>query len=292
VSDPSVTWNEREAKELISRASGENKVPGLLESKTVVIKCGGELFLDKAKTKSFCEELRFLKNLGVRLVLVHGGGPQISDKMEARGLEPKFVGGLRVTDHATLELTKSVLLGDINAGIVSTLIECGVDAVGLSGVDAGMFRVEVLNPELGIVGKMSSVSAALVSLLLRSNYLPVVASLGVTATGTICNINADHAAGFLAGALEAELFLVVTNVEGLYRDFSDKHSLLAKTNLNELRSMRANGVIHSGMIPKLEGIEAALSKGVPRAAILDGRVPYSMIKGIFQPDSVGTLIQR
>jgi acetylglutamate kinase len=255
-----------------------------------VVKVGGELFANPVAAASLAQDLILLHSVGIRVVLCHGGGPQISEMMKRFGKEPKFINGQRVTDKETLEITSMVLLGVINRTIVSLLNAHGRRAVGLSGVDGGMFTVEQKNPELGYVGKVTQVCTEPIMSVLESGFLPVIASLGIDTSGEVYNVNADIAAGELAVALKAEKLVTLTNVEGLYRTFGDEDSLISEIDSSSLKDLLEKEVLSAGMIPKAESIVNALERGVEKAHILDGRVDHAVLLEIFTPEGIGTMI--
>lgn len=259
--------------------------------RTVIVKGGGEIVDNPQAAASFARDIVLLRAIGVRVVLCHGGGPQISRTMEALGKEPVFRRGLRVTDDETLEVTAGVLLGTVNRRLVSLLNAHGPLAVGVSGVDARMFVTHAPEPDLGLVGEIVDVNPEPVDRLLDDGYIPVVASLGMGADGATHNINADVAAGALAGALGAEKYIVLTNVAGLYESFGDADTLLSQIDAGVLRAMRDSGTLSAGMIPKVDSILAAMDAGVRSAHILDGRLEHSVLLEIFTRDGVGTMVR-
>lgn len=258
--------------------------------KRVVVKVGGEVADDTETAAVFTRDLVLLKLVGLEVVLCHGGGPQISRLMGELGHEPEFVDGLRVTDAETMRLTSMVLLGDVNRTLVGHVNAHGPHAVGLSGVDGRLFLCGPKDEKLGFVGEISAVDPRPVTRLLEDGYMPVVASVGMDGEGNTYNINADTAAGALAGALEAEKLIVLTNVEGLYEDFGDADSLVSEIDLAGLREMYEGGSLHTGMLPKVASILDALDDGVAAAHILDGRVEHAVLLEIFTPEGIGTKV--
>ena len=260
--------------------------------KRVVVKVGGELVEDLAKTRSFCQDIMLLKSLGLQVVICHGGGPQITKLMKELHKEPTFVRGQRVTDAETLDLTAMVLVGNVNRTLVSMLNTMGKRAVGMSGVDARLFVCRPKDPSLGFVGEICSVSARPITALLNNGYLPVVASLGMDNAGTNYNINADTAACELARAIGAQKLILLTNVEGIYENVDDKDSLISELDEQSLQGLIDSGSLSSGMIPKVESILSALQGGVPQAHILDGRVDHAVLLEIFTAEGIGTMIRK
>ncbi len=257
----------------------------------VCIKVGGELFEDLVAAEKLAEDLSFLKSVGIQVVLVHGGGPQITKALKTLGKEPKFIEGQRVTDEATLEMTAMVMMGKINTLIVSLLNKVGTKAVGLSGIDDSMIKVTMKDPDLGFVGAIQSINTAPIEHLLKENYIPVIAGLGVDSNGQIFNINADIAAGKIAAAVGAKKLIVLTNVEGLYESFGDKDSLISEIDTHGLIRLISTGKLTAGMIPKVEAIMGAIKAGVPHAHILDGRQEHAVLLEIFTPEGIGTMIK-
>ena len=257
----------------------------------VCIKVGGELVEDHLAARSLAEDLTFLKSVGIEVVLVHGGGPQISKAMKELGKEPKFIEGNRITDEKSLEIAAMVLLGQINRTIVSLLNQAGTRAVGLNGVDDRMIRVTPKDPELGFVGTIQEINTAPIEMLLKNNYVPVIAGVGVDHHGQLYNINADSAAGKIAVALGAKKLIVLTNVEGLYQSFGDKDSLISEIDTHGLIRLISTGKLSAGMIPKVEAILGAVKAGIPQAHILDGRQAHAVLLEIFTCEGIGTMVR-
>lgn len=257
-------------------------------SRTIVVKIGGQALEDADLTALVAEDLALLTLVGVRVVVVHGGGPQVSEAMRSAGIEPTFVGGRRVTDDRSIEIARRVLLGSINNDLVASLGAAGMRAVGLSGADDGSLGATRLAGGLGHVGEVTSVRADLVSVLLDEGFTPVVASIAPGADGSPLNINADEVAGSLAIALGAEKLVFLTNVDGLYADLGDEGSLISELKSGELREMVAG--LSDGMRPKATAIVTALEAGVGKAHILDGRVPHALLLEIFTHEGIGTQV--
>ncbi|RIL11601.1 MAG: acetylglutamate kinase [Proteobacteria bacterium] len=257
----------------------------------ILVKVGGELFDDGEAAKSLAYDLGFLRTVGIDVVLVHGGGPQITRAMQRFGKEAIFIEGQRKTDAETLELTAMVLLGDINRRLVSLLNSTGTKAIGLSGADDNMLIVEQRDPELGFVGAVKNINTAPIKSLLSSGYVPVIAGLGVDQSGQLYNVNADSAAGKIAVAIGAEKFVLLTNVPGLYENFEDKGSLISEIDLAGLIRLLSTGKVSQGMIPKIEAILTAVKAGIPRAHILDGRVRHALLLEVFTKEGVGTMVR-
>ncbi len=257
---------------------------------TIVVKYGGNAMTDEALAESFAADIVLLHSVGIRVVVVHGGGPQIGDLMERLGKVSEFRDGLRVTDAETLDIARMVLVGKVNRDIVSSINTHGPLAVGLSGEDAGLIEAGLRNPDLGFVGDVKSVNPAIVESLLAQNLIPVVSTIGADLAGQAYNINADTVAGALAGALGAEKVIYLTDIAGLLRDVDDPHSLIATTHIGEIAELVASGVLSGGMIPKIEACLDALDAGVTAAHLLDGRVPHVLLLELFTDAGVGTMI--
>ncbi|MCB0882736.1 MAG: acetylglutamate kinase [Thermoleophilia bacterium] len=257
---------------------------------TIVIKYGGAAMVAPELKASFARDVALLKLVGMNPVVVHGGGPDISRYSERLGLEVRFVEGLRVTDAATMELAKMVLVGKVNKEIVAQLNVAGVRAVGLAGEDGGLIRATHAEhaADLGFVGRVESVDPHVLERL--GDFVPVVASVGVDDEGQSYNINADTVAGSLAGALGARKVIFLTDVEGIRRDAGDPRSIVSECRLVELEDMVSSGAVSGGMLPKLAAVRDALAHGVGAAHVVDGRVAHSALMEVFTEDGVGTKI--
>ncbi|MDX6555813.1 MAG: acetylglutamate kinase [Miltoncostaeaceae bacterium] len=258
---------------------------------TVVIKYGGAAMTTPELKASFARDVALLKLVGMRPVVVHGGGPDISRYSDRLGLEVRFVQGLRVTDASTMELVKMVLVGKINKEIVAQLHVAGVSAVGLSGDDARLItaaKEDSPDADLGFVGRVAAIDPTVLTRL--EDFVPVVASVGVGEDGQSYNINADTVAGALAAALGARKAIFLTDVEGLYADVTDRGSLVSECDLATLEGMMASGAVGAGMIPKLRAVADALRGGVEAAHIVDGRVPHSVLMELLTEAGIGTKI--
>jgi len=259
--------------------------------RTVVVKYGGSV-ADGGGT--FASDVALLHRVGLRVVVVHGGGPQISRLSGRLGLEPRFVQGRRVTDPATLDVVQMVLLGQVNPQLVGAISGAGATAVGVSGTDGTLLTVAPADPALGRVGDVAAVNPHVLSTLLDEGAVPVVAPLGRGPDGLPYNVNADAAAGALAAALHADKLLVLTNVAGLYDDFGAEGggTLLATTTPAHLRELLAAGALSDGMVPKIASVLTALDAGVASAHLLDGRAEHALLLEIFTDEGVGTMIER
>jgi acetylglutamate kinase len=259
--------------------------------KIVVVKYGGNAMDDERLAPLFAEDIVLMRSVGLRPVVVHGGGPQIGDLMNRLGKTPEFSNGLRVTDAETLDIARMVLVGRVNRDIVSSINVHGPLAVGLSGEDAQLISAVARSPELGFVGDVENVNAGILERLLSQELIPVVATIGADVAGQSYNINADTVAGAIAEALSAERLVYLTNVEGLRKDVEDPASRISSISAGELDRLLQDGAITEGMIPKLASCVQALRNGVRRAHILDGRVPHVLLLEFFTDEGVGTMVE-
>jgi acetylglutamate kinase len=259
--------------------------------KTVVIKYGGNAMEDPAIADLFAQDVVLMRLVGMNPVVVHGGGPQITDLMRKLGKEPSFINGRRITDAETVDIVRMALVGTVNREIVSAFSRHGSLAVGLSGEDAGLLTATPIDPELGFVGEIASVDPTILYKLLREELIPVVATVALDEAGQAYNVNADAVAGAIAAALGAEKLVYLTNVAGLYRDWPDETTLISNIDVDALESLAASGVLVEGMIPKVASCVAALRAGVQRAHILDGRIPHALLLEFFTREGIGTMIE-
>lgn len=259
---------------------------------TVVVKIGGQALDDPRLAAVVADDLALMALVGIKLVVVHGGGPQVSAAMTRAGIEPAFVGGLRVTDPASMEIVRRVLIGSINSDLVGRLNTAGLSGVGLSGLDGGLLEVETISgPEgedLGLVGEVTAVDHSLVESLLADERTPVISTVAPDASGVVHNVNADAAAGAIAAAIGAAKLVYLTNVEGLYSDFGDTDSLVSELKLADLEGMLSG--LSSGMRPKAASVVSALRAGVGKAHILDGRVEHALLLEVFTDEGIGTQV--
>jgi acetylglutamate kinase len=260
--------------------------------RTVVIKYGGHAMDDPALAELFAQDVVLMHLVGIRPVVVHGGGPQISDLMQRLGKEPEFVDGLRVTDAETVDIVRMALVGKVNREIVSALNQHGAFAVGLSGEDANLLLVRTRDPRLGFVGDVEAVNPAIVERLQREDLIPVIATVGVDEAGQAHNVNADTVAAAIAVALRAEKLVYLTDVLGVYERYPDETSLISQIDVAGMERLLAEGKVGEGMIPKLRSCIDAIRAGVGRAHILDGRVPHALLLEFFTREGIGTMITR
>ena len=260
--------------------------------KVVVVKYGGNALAGATESDAlalFAQDIVLMRLVGMRPVVVHGGGPQISEMIKRLGLTTEFRNGLRVTDAATIDLARMVLVGQVNPEIVSAINVHGTLAVGVSGGDAGLIRAKLRDADLGFVGDVEAINPTILHGLLDDEFIPVVATIGTDAAGQAYNINADTVAGAIAESLQAEKLVYLTDIEGLRRVVDDPKSLIRQTTADELETLMADGTIAGGMIPKVESCVHALRCGVRRAHILDGRIPHVLLLEIFTDAGIGTM---
>jgi acetylglutamate kinase len=257
---------------------------------TVVVKYGGSAMVDDELRESFADDVAMLHYVGIRVVIVHGGGPQISKAMGQRGIEPQWVEGLRITDEETIRVVQSTLVGEINPDIVRLVNNHGAVATGVSGLDANLFLAEPLDERLGFVGKVTAVNPDLILGLQERGYVPVVAPVARGGDGRTYNLNADTASAALAIALGASKLVYLTDVEGLYRDLGDQNSLVSAITTRDLQELLDSGSVSAGMLPKLRSCVEAVEAGVEQAHILDGRVQHAVLLEVFTREGVGTMV--
>ncbi len=263
--------------------------------KTVVVKYGGNAMLNEDLKQAVMKDIVLLNTIGVKVVLVHGGGPEINKMLERVGKESKFINGLRYTDKETMEIVQMVLTGKLNKAIVGILLQEGGRAVGISGVDSGLLRAKKIDRDgndLGFVGEVTKVHPEIINDLLEKDFIPVISTVAIGETGdqSLYNINADTAAAKIAVALKAEKFVQLTNVAGVLKDVNDPKSLITRIPMPTVPQLIENGTIAGGMIPKVECCMIALKGGVPRTHIIDGRVPHSLLIEMFSDRGIGTMI--
>ena len=261
-------------------------------NKVLVIKYGGNAMINKTLKQQVMEDVALLHLIGVKVVLVHGGGPEISDTLKRIGKEAKFVDGLRVTDRETVEVVQMVLAGKINKTLVKLLESKGGKAMGISGIDGHMIMAKVKDEKLGYVGEITSVNVQPILDLLEKDYIPVISTVGSDLEGNTYNINADTAAAHIAGALRAERLITMTDITGVMMDPHDPESLMPCIDLVDARQLMEQGVISGGMIPKIECCIDAISYGVRKVIILDGRVPHAILMEVLTNEGAGTMVVK
>lgn len=260
------------------------------DGKTIVVKYGGNAMINEELKNDVMRDLVLLSTIGIKVVLVHGGGPEISDMLKRVGKESKFVNGLRVTDEETVEIVQMVLAGKINKTLVNHLQNSGGKAIGLTGTDGHLIEAEMKNPELGFVGEITNINIEPVTDLLEKGYIPVISTVGCDNDGNIYNINADTAAARIASALGAESLILMTDIVGLLRDKDDESTLISSVCVSEAPLLMREGIISGGMIPKIECCVEAIRQGVNKVFIIDGRVPHALLIETLTDEGIGTML--
>ena len=259
--------------------------------KIVVVKYGGNAMVNEQLKEQVMEDIALLWLIGVKVVLVHGGGPEINDVMNKYGKKPEFVDGLRVTDKETVDIVQMVLAGKVNKSLVTLLQMKGGHAVGLSGIDGGLIEAKIKDERLGYVGKITKIRPQPILALLENNYIPVVSTVASDKQGNVYNINGDTAAAYIAGALGAERLIMMTDIAGILRDKDDPSTLIPEITIEEAGKLYEEGVITGGMIPKVDCCIEAINRGVKNVTIMDGRVPHSILMELLTDEGAGTMVQ-
>ena len=259
--------------------------------KIIVVKYGGNAMISEDLKMQVMEDIVLLWLIGVKPVLVHGGGPEISEMLKKVGKKSEFVEGLRVTDKETAEIVQMVLAGKINKQLVNLLGEHGGNAIGISGIDGHLIEAEVKDERLGFVGEITNVNVQPILDLIEKGYIPVVSTVGCDNEGNVYNINADTAASYIAGAMKAERLITMTDIPGILRDVNDPDSLIKRVNIKEARQLFEDGIVTGGMIPKVECCIEAVERGVRRVTILDGRVPHAVLLELLTEEGAGTMVK-
>ncbi len=265
-----------------------------LNGKTIVVKYGGNAIKSKEITKTILQDITLLKFVGLNPIVVHGGGPEINSYSEKFGLDTKWEMGLRVTDKDTMEIVQLALVGKVNKDIVSMLNSIGAKAIGLCGIDGNLIKVKKQQPingvDLGFVGEVTEINTSLLKLICKDEYIPVIAPVGIDEKGQSYNVNADTVAGMIAGALEAEKLMFLTDIEGIRKVPKDKSTLIPVLDISTIHTLIEEGVIKGGMIPKVKACTDSLNMGVRRTHILDGTVPHPLLLEIFTDKGIGTMV--
>ncbi len=259
-------------------------------NKIIVVKYGGNAMVSPELQKAVMDDIVLLRLIGVQVVLVHGGGPEISEMLRRVGKESKFVDGLRVTDEETAELVQMVLAGKVNKNLVNLLQNAGGKAIGLSGMDGHMIEAKMQDERLGYVGEITKINTAPILDLLEKGYIPVVSTIGCDGENHVYNINADTAAARIAGALKSENLILMTDIKGVLRDKDDPETLISRIYVSEVPQLMSEGVIQGGMIPKMDCCVDAIRRGVKQACIIDGRVPHSILIETLTNAGIGTML--
>ena len=267
--------------------------------KTIVIKYGGSAMVDENAREQFIDDVVLMKYVGINPVIVHGGGPEINEILNKIGNESKFIGGNRVTDSETMEIVEMVLSGKVNKGIVSDINKHGGKAVGLSGKDSNMVLVEKKYIEIegekidiGFVGEIKEINVDIISLLEKNDTIPVISSIGVDKNGQTYNINADYVAGAIAGKLQADRLIFLTDVDGILLDYHDKKTLIDEIDVERVNDLIRRGIISGGMLPKVATCLDAIKNGVENVIILNGKLEHSLLLELFTVEGAGTLIKK
>ena len=258
--------------------------------KVVVVKYGGNAMINEHLKQQVMEDIVLLWLIGVKVVLVHGGGPEINELMDKLGKKAQFVDGLRVTDQETVDIVQMVLAGKVNKSLVNLLQMKGGHAVGLSGIDGGIIEATMKNEKLGFVGEITKVRTQPIDDLLEKNYIPVISTVASDRQGNTYNINGDTAAAYIAGALQAERLIMMTDIAGILRDKDDPSTLIPEITIEESAKLFEEGVISGGMIPKVDCCVEAIHKGVKNVIIMDGRVPHSILMELLTDEGAGTMV--
>ena len=258
-------------------------------NKIIVVKYGGNAMINEELKRAVMGDIVLLSLIGIKVVLVHGGGPEISEMLQKIGKRSEFVNGLRVTDAETAEVVQMVLAGKINKGLVNLLQNTGGRAIGLSGADGHMIEARQLDPALGYVGEITNVDTQLILDVLEKGYIPVISTVGCDSEGNVFNINADTAASRIAGMLRAESLISMTDISGILRDKDDPDSLIPQIQVSDAPTLMRDGIISGGMIPKVECCIEAIRRGVNRVFIIDGRIPHSILIETLTDEGIGTM---
>ena len=260
--------------------------------KIVVIKYGGNAMIDENLKMQVMEDIALLWLIGVKVVLIHGGGPEISQTMKRLGKKAEFVNGLRVTDRETVDIVQMVLAGKVNKTLVSLIQMKGGHAVGLSGIDGGIIEAKMKDEALGYVGEITKIRTQPIMDLLEKNYIPIISTVASDRQGNTYNINGDTAAAHIAGALHAERLIMMTDINGVLRDKDDPSTLIREMSVEEAKGLYDEGIISGGMIPKVDCCIEAINEGVSNVVIMDGRVPHAILMELLTDEGAGTMVTR
>ena len=258
----------------------------------VVIKYGGNAMINEELKQQVMEDICLLWLIGVKVVLIHGGGPEISQTMKKLGKEAVFLNGLRVTDKETVDIVQMVLAGKVNKSLVNLLQIKGGHAVGLSGIDGGIIEAKMKDERLGYVGEITKIRTQPITDLLEHNYIPVISTVASDRQGNTYNINGDTAAAYIAGALNAKRLIMMTDIDGILRDKDDPSTLIHKITVSEAKKLYDEGIISGGMIPKVDCCIEALEHGVNNVVIMDGRIPHSILMELLTDEGAGTMVMK
>lgn len=257
---------------------------------TVVVKYGGNAMLDDGLKSAVMSDIVLMRLVGINVVLVHGGGPEINAMLEKIGKESKFIGGMRCTDGETIEIVQQVLAGKVNKDLVQLLENAGGKALGLCGLDGSLLKADMLKEELGFVGEIREVNAEILHNAAKNGYVPIVSTVAAGYHGEVFNVNADIAAARIAAEIGAMKLILMTDVRGLLRDKDDEATIIPVVNVSDVNRLKKEGIISGGMIPKIDCCVDAVRRGVGRAHIIDGRIPHSILVELFTDEGIGTML--
>ncbi|WP_294905721.1 acetylglutamate kinase [uncultured Eubacterium sp.] len=263
----------------------------LYRKKTIVVKYGGNAMINEELKEAVMHDLVLLSTVGIKVVLVHGGGPAINETLNKIGVESKFSNGLRVTDKETVDVVQMVLAGKVNKDLVCKIGNLGGHAIGLSGMDGNMIKCKPLDDEHGYVGKIVDTNMDVINEVLANNFIPVISTIGYDENGNCYNINADTVAAQIAGDLKAAALISMTDIVGLLRDVSDESTKIQKVLISDIPALIADGIIKGGMIPKIDSMTQAIRNGCEKAFIIDGRVPHSILMELLTDEGLGTMFR-
>ena len=259
--------------------------------KTIVVKYGGNAMINNELKEAVMNDLVLLTTVGIKVVLVHGGGPEINKTLSKIGVESKFVDGLRVTDQETIDVVQMVLAGKVNKDLVCQIGNLGGHAIGLSGMDGNMIKCKPLDDKHGFVGEIIKTNMDVIKEVLENNFIPVISTIGYDEQGNCYNINADTVAAQIAGDLKAEALISMTDIVGLLRDINDESTIIQKVFISDIPALIADGIIKGGMIPKIDSMTQAIRNGCTKAFIIDGRVPHSILMELLTDEGMGTMFK-
>ena len=259
--------------------------------KTIVVKYGGNAMINNELKEAVMNDLVLLTTVGIKVVLVHGGGPEINKTLSKIGVESKFVDGLRVTDQETIDVVQMVLAGKVNKDLVCQIGNLGGHAIGLSGMDGNMIKCKPLDDKHGFVGEIIKTNMDVIKEVLENNFIPVISTIGYDELGNCYNINADTVAAQIAGDLKAEALISMTDIVGLLRDINDESTIIQKVFISDIPALIADGIIKGGMIPKIDSMTQAIRNGCTKAFIIDGRVPHSILMELLTDEGMGTMFK-
>ena len=286
MTEPKIISNQERADVLVQALPYIQQWHG----KTIVVKYGGNAMINEELKNAVMTDIVLLQSVGIHVVLVHGGGPEITQMLQKIGKESRFVGGLRYTDEETVEIVQMVLAGKVNKDLVQLIDNCGGRAIGLCGLDGGMLKAKKLEtPDVGLVGEVEQVNVSILNDAIAAGYVPIIATVGADEKGQTYNINADTAATRIAAELKAEKLILMTDIRGLLENKDDENTLIPVVNVSEVPALKQKSIISGGMIPKIDCCVEAVRRGVARTHSIDGRIPHSILIEMFSDQGVGTM---